>query len=611
MLTARADEVDTIVGLDAGADDYVTKPFRLAEPARPHPGAAAPQRTRRRAAGRPQGVRIDPVSHRAWVNDEELQLTAEGVRPARGAAARRRQGRDPRAAHARGVGHRPGGAPRRRSTCTCRGCAEAQRRRHQPAVHLDRAWGRLPLRTRLLSAVRAPTRPAVDGRGGRRRRRAAARCAAGGRGASSVARQTPSGTPSREPTASAAASTPGLDAGARVTDRPAARAYRRPSVTTPRCSCRRPESTALSSEDGPAERAIKGARSATTGPGRRSSAESRLGRPDHARAAALAVLVVALVAIAVAGCSLGLRQANRLVRAARRPGPHAPSGSAPGTPSPASPGTTCEEVDRVADVAGAQRRAHERHARRRAPVRRATPPPAAHPAHRAVDAAGGDRRHRRHARRCARRPGSPWTRWSGWPPSSTTCSPRARKQRAATSAGPLLVDDVLAQQVEEWEPAVRRRRPPRSGAVGTPGLACGPPPGHSPRSLATLLENSLVHGAGTVTVRTRWSGGSVVVEVARRGPRRARRSWPRGLRALRQQQPRAPAWAWRWPATSLAADGGRLELLRTRPPVFAVFLGDADSSGGAGEHQRAVGPEAERRPQRQPDDVGGDVVRDG
>ncbi len=31
VLTARADEVDTVVGLDAGADDYVTKPFRLAE----------------------------------------------------------------------------------------------------------------------------------------------------------------------------------------------------------------------------------------------------------------------------------------------------------------------------------------------------------------------------------------------------------------------------------------------------------------------------------------------------------------------------------------------------------------------------------------------------
>ena len=31
MLTARAEEMDVIVGLDAGADDYVAKPFRLAE----------------------------------------------------------------------------------------------------------------------------------------------------------------------------------------------------------------------------------------------------------------------------------------------------------------------------------------------------------------------------------------------------------------------------------------------------------------------------------------------------------------------------------------------------------------------------------------------------
>jgi DNA-binding response OmpR family regulator len=31
ILTARADEVDAVVGLDAGADDYVTKPFRLGE----------------------------------------------------------------------------------------------------------------------------------------------------------------------------------------------------------------------------------------------------------------------------------------------------------------------------------------------------------------------------------------------------------------------------------------------------------------------------------------------------------------------------------------------------------------------------------------------------
>ena len=31
VLTARAEEIDVIVGLDAGADDYLTKPVRLAE----------------------------------------------------------------------------------------------------------------------------------------------------------------------------------------------------------------------------------------------------------------------------------------------------------------------------------------------------------------------------------------------------------------------------------------------------------------------------------------------------------------------------------------------------------------------------------------------------
>src|SRR5436190_9255290 len=31
MVTAKASEIDTVVGLEVGADDYVTKPFRLRE----------------------------------------------------------------------------------------------------------------------------------------------------------------------------------------------------------------------------------------------------------------------------------------------------------------------------------------------------------------------------------------------------------------------------------------------------------------------------------------------------------------------------------------------------------------------------------------------------
>ncbi|MDQ1521742.1 MAG: hypothetical protein QOI55_2815 [Actinomycetota bacterium] len=74
VLTARSEELDVIIGLDAGADDYVTKPFRLGELlAR----VRARVRTRTNAMLHVQNVEIDVAARRAWHAGEELELTAK------------------------------------------------------------------------------------------------------------------------------------------------------------------------------------------------------------------------------------------------------------------------------------------------------------------------------------------------------------------------------------------------------------------------------------------------------------------------------------------------------------------------------------------------------
>lgn len=79
ILTARADEVDAVVGLDAGADDYVTKPFRLGElqariRALLRRSQAVEESTDSFDAN---GVSLDVAARRAYVDGEELSLSAK------------------------------------------------------------------------------------------------------------------------------------------------------------------------------------------------------------------------------------------------------------------------------------------------------------------------------------------------------------------------------------------------------------------------------------------------------------------------------------------------------------------------------------------------------
>jgi len=77
MLTARDGVDDRVVGLDAGADDYLTKPFAFEELL-----ARIRALTRRGQVERPAvlavgDLRLDPAAHRAWRGEQELDLSAK------------------------------------------------------------------------------------------------------------------------------------------------------------------------------------------------------------------------------------------------------------------------------------------------------------------------------------------------------------------------------------------------------------------------------------------------------------------------------------------------------------------------------------------------------
>ncbi len=81
ILTAKGEEIDRIVGLELGADDYVVKPFSVRELIL---RIRAILRRQAKAEQGPNlfkhGIRLDPLAHSVMVNNEPVDLTATEFR---------------------------------------------------------------------------------------------------------------------------------------------------------------------------------------------------------------------------------------------------------------------------------------------------------------------------------------------------------------------------------------------------------------------------------------------------------------------------------------------------------------------------------------------------
>src|SRR6266496_1783380 len=75
MLTARDAVEDRVAGLDAGADDYLTKPFSFAELLARLRALARRGGVERPAAVEVGDLRLDPAERRAWRGEDEIALS--------------------------------------------------------------------------------------------------------------------------------------------------------------------------------------------------------------------------------------------------------------------------------------------------------------------------------------------------------------------------------------------------------------------------------------------------------------------------------------------------------------------------------------------------------
>ena len=143
--------------------------------------------------------------------------------------------------------------------------------------------------------------------------------------------------------------------------------------------------------------------------------------------------------------------------------------------------------------------------------------------------------------------------------------------RRATTAELTGIDEIVQQQVIEWDPAFRRARR-KLVVIGVRGLQAHVTPGGLAQVLATLLDNALMHGGGTVTIQTWQSARSVVIEVRDEGKGVAPDLVSRIFERSVSGRPEGTGLGLALARTMAAADGGRVVLVKPKPATFAVFL---------------------------------------
>jgi signal transduction histidine kinase len=152
--------------------------------------------------------------------------------------------------------------------------------------------------------------------------------------------------------------------------------------------------------------------------------------------------------------------------------------------------------------------------------------------------------------------------------------------RTRGSGGPspaVSLDSIIAALQREWQPAFEQAR--RSVRVrGERGLFVRSTPVALSQVLSTLLENSLVHGRGTVDVHARRSGPSVIVEVSDQGDGVPAAMAPH----IFERSVSSGAGGSTGLGLALARDlaesnGGRLDLVQAQPARFALFLSEGET----------------------------------